>query len=103
VGLAIGVLLDEPPDEGPADSSVRANPYAGAELAELRRIARRAVQELPDRERELIGRHYFGQCEFQTIAAELGVTKGRVAQLHAQALARIRKNLSVNGDLDLSL
>ncbi len=105
VGLAIGVLLDEPePDEAdPADASVRANPYAGAELAELKRIARRAVEQLPDRERELIRRHYFGQFEFQTIAAEMGITKGRASQLHAQALARIRKNLSLDGNLDLNL
>lgn len=105
VGLAIGVLLDEPePGEAdPVDSSLRANPYAGAELAELKRIARHAVEQLPDRERQLIGRHYFGQCEFQTIAAEMGITKGRVSQLHAQALARIRKNLSLVGNLDLNL
>jgi len=103
VGLALGVLLDEQPDEGPPDLSLRANPYAGAELAELRRIARGAVEQLPERERDLIGRHYFGHCEFQVIAAELGITKGRVSQLHAQALARIRKQLAVNGDLDLNL
>ena len=103
VGLAIGVLLYENPDEGPPDLSLRANPYAGAELTELRRIARSAVEQLPERERDLVGRHYFGNCEFQTIANELGITKGRVSQLHAQALARIRKNLSVNGDLDLNL
>lgn len=103
IGLAIGVLLEDQAEEEPADPSIPANPYAGAELAELKRIARRAVEQLPDRERDLIGRHYFGHCEFQAIAAELGITKGRVSQLHAQALARIRKNLSVNGDLDLNL
>jgi RNA polymerase sigma factor for flagellar operon FliA len=103
VGLAIGVLLEGPDEADPEDPSVRANPYAGAELAELKRIARGAVGRLPEREREIIGRHYFGQCEFQMVAAEMGITKGRVSQLHAQALARIRKTLGLDGNLDLNL
>jgi RNA polymerase sigma factor for flagellar operon FliA len=103
VGLAIGVLLDDQSEEGPVDTSVRANPYAGAALAELRRLVRRGLEQLPQRERELVSQHYFGHCEFQTIATEMGVTRGRVSQLHAQALARIRKTLALDADVDLSL
>lgn len=103
VGLAIGVLLDPEPDETPADPSVHANPYAGAELANLRRIVREAVELLPERERMLVVRHYFKQDEFQAIAGELGVTKGRVSQLHSVALSRIRKHLSAYSKLDLNL
>jgi RNA polymerase sigma factor FliA len=79
---------------------VSANPYAGAELAELRKIVRGAVDALPARERDLVSRHYFGQCEFQSIAEEMGVTKGRVSQLHSQALQRIRSHIASRFDLN---
>jgi RNA polymerase sigma factor FliA len=100
IGLALGILIESGADEGPADSSVSANPYAGAELAELRRIVRGAVDALPPRERDLVSRHYFAQCEFQAIAEEMGVTKGRVSQLHSQALQRIRTHLASRFDLN---
>jgi RNA polymerase sigma factor FliA len=103
LGLVVGVLLDLEVDEGPADTSVRANPYACAELAQLSGNVRKAVEQLPERERQLISRHYFGHCEFQTIATEMGVTKARVSQLHAQALARIRKLAGFDTDIDLHL
>jgi RNA polymerase sigma factor for flagellar operon FliA len=102
VGLALGLLLDESA-EAPADESVAANPYAATELSQMRVVIRRAVEKLPERERDLVTRHYFGQREFQSIAADLGVTKGRVSQLHAQALARIRQLLGPVSDVDFSL
>lgn len=68
------------------DETPHANPYAAAEFAQLRE----AVDKLPGRERTLIRRHYFDHCEFRVIAQELTVSPGRVSQLHAQALVRIR-------------
>ncbi len=72
--------------EDAVDETPHANPYAAAELAQLRE----AVDKLPGRERTLIRRHYFDHCEFRIIAQELTVSPGRVSQLHAQALVRIR-------------
>jgi RNA polymerase sigma factor for flagellar operon FliA len=69
----------------------------------MRRVIRRAVEKLPERERDIVVRHYFGQSEFQAIAQDLGVTKGRISQLHAQALARIRQGLGAGSDVDFSL
>ena len=69
----------------------------------MRRVIRCAVERLPERERDLVTRHYFGQREFQSIAQDLGITKGRVSQLHAQALARIRQLLGSTSDVDFSL
>jgi RNA polymerase sigma factor for flagellar operon FliA len=45
-------------------------------------------------------RHYYEQCEFQEIAADLRVTKGRVSQLHARALQRVREALNVVPRID---
>jgi RNA polymerase sigma factor for flagellar operon FliA len=84
-GLATRYSSDSDPD-GVVDDTPHSNPHAATELAQLRE----AVDKLPNRERLLIQRHYFDHCEFRLIARELTVTPGRVSQLHAQALGRIR-------------
>lgn len=95
LGLAIGLMLDDPDAPERADDSVEANPYAGTELNQMRERVRTLVEQLPARERDILRRHYYEQREFQEIAADLGVTKGRVSQLHARALKRVREALNV--------
>jgi RNA polymerase sigma factor FliA len=102
VGLAIGFLLDADETEV-EDETPRANPYAIAELAELREIVRASVTRLPPREQHLIRRHYFEHCEFREIAREMTVTPGRVSQLHSQALERIRHLLKQASGFDQNL
>lgn len=89
VELALGLVLEDEDCE-PQDESVVANPYAATELRELRSIVRALVDLLPERERTILHGHYYEHLEFQAIAREMQVTKGRVSQLHAQALSRIR-------------
>ena len=102
VGLALSHLVEH--DEGePIDESLAANPYAVTELVQLRRSVRALLPALPERERELIRRHYDENIEFQQIAAEWGITKGRVSQLHAQALGRLRQLLGRRPRLDRRL
>jgi RNA polymerase sigma factor for flagellar operon FliA len=102
VGLALGHLIER--DHGEViDESLASNPYAVTELAQLRRVVRSMLPALPERERELIRRHYEEHVEFQQIAADWGVTKGRVSQLHAQALARLREMLRARPRVDQKL
>ncbi len=100
VGLALGMVLDDVAQEIP-DENQRANPYAVAELQQLSREVRRLLPKLPEREQQIIRAHYFEFKELQSIAAEYGVTKGRVSQLHAQALARLRTLLGEQLDARL--
>lgn len=102
VGLAVGLILEEGVGE-PVDESLGGNPYAQAEVAQLRVRIRELVAQLPAREREVLQAHYYDQREFQEIAAVLGVSKGRVSQLHARALAKIREWLSARPKIDLNL
>jgi RNA polymerase sigma factor for flagellar operon FliA len=88
VGLAFGVLLESRAE--PADESPQANPYAAAEIGELVCRLGRAVEQLPERERSIVELHYYHHEAFYDIAARLGVTKGRVSQLHSRALQLIR-------------
>jgi RNA polymerase sigma factor for flagellar operon FliA len=99
VGMALGFLLDD--SEEVPDESERSNPYAATAVAQLRRVVRLAVDRLPPRERDLICRHYFGELEFQAVASDLGITKGRVSQLHSQALLRIREFLGAELEVDV--
>jgi RNA polymerase sigma factor FliA len=102
VGLALGVLMEQVAGE-PLDDSVEANPYAAVELRELRAGVAAAVRTLPERERAILQAHYFERIEFRLIAASLRITKGRVAQLHAQALARLRAQLAAGRGFDRQL
>jgi RNA polymerase sigma factor for flagellar operon FliA len=95
--LALGFLLEHD-GEDVADEAVQANPHAAVEQVELLTLIGIALEKLPARERELIRRHYFEQCEFRVIATELAVSAGRVSQLHAQALLRIRELLHPPGE-----
>lgn len=102
VGLAISHIIEH--DDGELiDESLAANPYAVTELAQLKRAVRSLLPALPARERELIQRHYEEHVEFQQIAAEWGLTKGRVSQLHAQALQRLRQLLRLAPRVDRRL
>lgn len=92
VGIALGLVLDAG-EGGPIDETPGGNPYAAAELEQFSRRVRAVVENLPERERAVVKGHYFDQLEFQEIAQRFSITKGRVSQLHARALARLRELL----------
>ena len=54
----------------------------------------RAMGTVSPRLRRVIVRHYFEDASYAEIAAELGVSRARVSQLHNQALARLRDELA---------
>lgn len=103
VGIALGLVLDEDGEREPIDETLQANPYAATELAQLSRAVKELVRKLPDREREVIERHYFKRQEFQAIAQSYSLSKGRVSQLHGRALSRLRQMLEDRPRLDRKL
>ena len=56
---------------------------------ELGTRVRTAVAELPEQERTLVERHYFGGERFDKVAAELGLSKSWASRLHTRAVARL--------------
>jgi RNA polymerase sigma factor FliA len=52
------------------------------------------IAQLPDNEAFVLDQHYRHGLQFQQIAVLLGVSKGRVSQLHAQSLKKLRRYLS---------
>lgn len=94
VGIALTFQLEEAAAEQEAVAAPEAtNPYASALYHDMQRRVREVLGLLPQRERQIIHYHYFHQIGFDEIGALLGVTKGRVSQLHGQALALVRANL----------
>lgn len=59
----------------------------------FRRALVAAIQELPERERQVMGMYYEHEMNLKEIGAVLGVTESRVCQLHGQAVARLRAKL----------
>jgi len=59
----------------------------------FRKTLVRAITELPEREKLLMGMYYEQDMNFKEIGAVLGVTESRVCQLHSQAIARLRSLL----------
>ena len=78
---------DLPPVLSP---SAPAAPDAQCERAEVRDRIRAALAALPERERTVVGRYYYGESTMKEIGGEIGVNESRVSQLHARAIARLR-------------
>jgi RNA polymerase sigma factor FliA len=103
VGLAISYMLEgtglvavegQPPAGG-------REPYSNIEQEQLADSLKRLVDALPERERRVVFYPYYQGLSFTDIAGLLGLTKGRVSQIHSQALQLIREARSITGPLNL--
>jgi RNA polymerase sigma factor for flagellar operon FliA len=64
--------------------------YASVEYRQLQARLHAAVAALPAQERRVLEGHYFQQQSFAGIADDLGLTRGRISQIHKSALSRLR-------------
>jgi RNA polymerase sigma factor FliA len=90
VSVAITVQIEEIAESVVAEPSGANDPYASRAYDEMQRRLREVLAGLPERERRIVDDHYFEQVGFDEIASMLGVSKGRVSQLHKRALDQIR-------------
>lgn len=78
--------------------SDEASPHAQADsLMEARQLRNRLLsllEYLTPREQSVIRLHYLQDWTFKDVAQALGISKGRVSQLHDQALERLKQLLS---------
>lgn len=59
----------------------------------FRRAVIQAIENLPEREKILMGLYYEQEMNLKEIGAIMGVSESRVSQLHSQAIARMRARL----------
>jgi RNA polymerase sigma factor for flagellar operon FliA len=72
-----------------------ANPDFCLEAKEDKRLLIAAIENLPEKEKLVVGLYYQEELTLKEIAAVLGVTESWVCQLHARALAKLREELVV--------
>lgn len=77
--------------------------YRSVELRELRERLLELVQSLPPPERRVIHAHYLQEQRFESIARSMGLSKGRISQLHHSALQHLREGLRSSHGCDLFL
>ncbi|MEI7037456.1 sigma-70 family RNA polymerase sigma factor [Fulvimonas yonginensis] len=91
VGLGIGHLLETASLHD--DRQQGEDPYANASRDQVSALLHEAVKQLPEREKFVLTLHYFQHVPFVEIASELGLTKGRVSQIHRQAIQTLRVHI----------
>lgn len=102
VGLALGFLLEGTGMVQRADEALPANAYAQLELRQLHRQLWDLLPQLTEREREVMDLHYKQSRPFEEIARHLGLTKGRISQLHQQGVSRLRALFTKAGHCDVA-
>ncbi|MEW9897474.1 RNA polymerase sigma factor FliA [Chitinivorax sp. PXF-14] len=70
------------------------NPLDSLDDMDFRKHLAAGVAALPDREKMVMALYYEQELNLKEIGEVLGVTESRVCQLHSQAVARLRGNLS---------
>lgn len=66
------------------------DPYFLCLQSELRDCLATAVDELPEREKQLLALYYHEELTMKEVGTVLGVGEGRVSQIHSAAMARLR-------------
>lgn len=94
LGLALGIMLEgtrlidrgDTPDPGPTA-------YETLEWRQLQGRLVAAVATLPEKEALIVRQHYDNGLSFAQIAELLGLSRGRISQLHRSAIERLRKRI----------
>jgi RNA polymerase sigma factor for flagellar operon FliA len=60
----------------------------------MRDVLIKAIDDLPEREKTVMGLYYEQDMNLREIGEVLGVSESRVCQLHSQAIARLRSRIS---------
>jgi RNA polymerase sigma factor FliA len=94
-GMGFGLLLDSSASKDFFGAALDAS--ALAEQHQLDVLLEGALVQLPEREKLVLTLHYFQHMSFVDIAALLGVTKGRVSQMHRAAIEKSRSQLRGDG------
>jgi RNA polymerase sigma factor for flagellar operon FliA len=97
--LDVGMLrpLEDQSHDGASLIDLCVDPEDGPEVrlqrAELREHLAAAIQQLPERERQILAMYYQEEMTLAEIGAVIGVGESRVSQLRSLAIARLRSLL----------
>lgn len=102
VGLAVGLMLDDTAmyravAEGTPGADMS---YQPVRLRQTRHQLRDLIRDLPGPEQRVIRLHYEQGHPFEDIAREMGLTKGRISQIHKKAIASLRQLVAQRSPCD---
>src|SRR5581483_2029670 len=72
-------------DEGPLNQFLR---------SEMNELLARAIDELPEKDRQVLSLYYFEELTMKEVGAVLGVGESRVSQIHSMAVLRLRARMA---------
>lgn len=102
IGLAVGFMLEGSGMFQDAEAGMPDNTYSSVELRQLRLRLHGTIAQLPERQRHVVQAHYLQNQAFDEIAAHLKLSRGRVSQLHKEALSKLATMLKPTPDVDFS-
>ncbi|MGV8146373.1 MAG: FliA/WhiG family RNA polymerase sigma factor [Alkaliphilus sp.] len=74
------------------ESSLPENVLCNKEIVE---ILESSIEELPEREKLIIGFYYYDELTYKEIGKILGVSESRISQLHSKAISRLKPKLQL--------
>ena len=99
--LEIGSLRMISPEDGKEEdlsehvsADSESSPLTDCLRSELRDHMKRAMEELPERERQVLSLYYFEELTMKEIGAMMGIGESRVSQIHSTAVLRLRTHLA---------
>jgi RNA polymerase sigma factor for flagellar operon FliA len=69
------------------------SPYYLTMKSELKQLLIRAIEELNEKEQQVLSLYYYEELTMKEVGAVLGVGESRVSQIHSLALLRLRERL----------
>jgi len=103
IDLALGYVLEDIGLDADEARDEANDVYNVLELKQIRERLLRIVEALPERERVIVKGHYFDHLDFAVLATQLGLTRGRVSQLHARGLTMLREAYRALVGFDVSV
>jgi len=70
------------------------DPFSLCLRSEMKGLLAKAIEELPERERQLLALYYYEELTMKEAGAVLGIGEARVSQLHSAAIVRLRARMS---------
>jgi RNA polymerase sigma factor for flagellar operon FliA len=75
-------------------TTVPQDPFLLCLRSEMTVLLTQAIQELPERERQLLALYYYEELTMKEAGAVLGIGEARVSQLHSAAIIRLRARMT---------
>jgi RNA polymerase sigma factor for flagellar operon FliA len=101
--LTIGLMLEDSALFIAGEGGEGPSAFESVAWQQTRRQLLVVLASLEPREREIVTLHYADGLRFDQIAELKGLSKGRISQLHKEALSRMRKRLTASGLLRIEV